>query len=190
MNEILLTEDLRVLNGAVSHSGVPGMKWYQHLFGNWESHAKYAAGKRNPDAKDTKRDSKDKKNTQSKLSRPELNKYSDEELRRMTERLNLENNYQYAVQNAMRNEINYKRLQDEYRSTMRSPKKKSKSLAVFNQLSSKMTNAMTDVAADTGKKFLKAKTRQLIRNHNETLYKDMFQQDEQGKKDKNKKNND
>lgn len=31
------------------HSGVKGMKWYTHIFGNWERHARYAHGMPNPE---------------------------------------------------------------------------------------------------------------------------------------------
>lgn len=33
----------------VAHSGVSGMNWYVHKFGNWERHAKYANGQPNPE---------------------------------------------------------------------------------------------------------------------------------------------
>lgn len=36
----------------VIHSGVKGMKWYEHKFGDWERHAQYAAGQPNPETED------------------------------------------------------------------------------------------------------------------------------------------
>ena len=36
----------------IKHSGVKGMKHYQHKFGRWQRQAKYANGQPDPDAKD------------------------------------------------------------------------------------------------------------------------------------------
>ena len=38
-----------VQSGGLSHSGVPGMKWFEHKFGKWQKQAQYAAGQDDPD---------------------------------------------------------------------------------------------------------------------------------------------
>lgn len=34
----------------IEHSGLKGMKWYQHKFGRWQTHAQYAGGQADPNA--------------------------------------------------------------------------------------------------------------------------------------------
>lgn len=39
---------------SLEHEGVKGMKWHQHRFGRWQSHARYAHGRSNPNKKKSK----------------------------------------------------------------------------------------------------------------------------------------
>lgn len=38
-----------IKSGGLSHSGVPGMRWFEHKFGKWQKQAQYAAGQEDPD---------------------------------------------------------------------------------------------------------------------------------------------
>ena len=55
MNELLLNNDLTVLNNSLQHYGVGGMEWYKHKYGDWEQHARYAAGRSKPTREEKKK---------------------------------------------------------------------------------------------------------------------------------------
>lgn len=46
---------------ALEQSGVKNMRWYRHIFGKYQDHAKYAAGRSSPDKKTSKRADDDAK---------------------------------------------------------------------------------------------------------------------------------
>lgn len=188
MNETLLMEDLTELNNSLQHSGRPGMKW--GVFGasgatRWQPGAVYAKGMSAPGSsgkkslfgkKDKEKKDKEKKEKQikSKKSDRSLAKYSDDELRKMTERLRLENNYRMAVQDTIRDEISAKRLAKEYKEVMSNPKKKGKSLKAFENILNRSQNALLDVTIETGKKYATAKIKQNLEKKDPDLYKKMY----------------
>ena len=67
MNELLLNNDLTLLNNSLQHAGVPGMKWYRHQFGDWQSQAVYAHGQSDPNAKERKTPYRDEKKRRNQL---------------------------------------------------------------------------------------------------------------------------
>ena len=183
MNETLLMEDLTELNNSLQHSGRPGMKW--GVFGasgatRWQPGAVYAKGMSAPGSSGKKslfgKKDKEKKEKQikSKKSDRSLAKYSDDELRKMTERLRLENNYRMAVQDTIRDEISAKRLAKEYKEVMSNPKKKGKSLKAFENILNRSQNALLDVTIETGKKYATAKIKQNLEKKDPDLYKKMY----------------
>lgn len=78
--ELFFEQFSKVPITSLEHSGIKGMKWYQHKFGRWQKHAEYAGGRDDPDAK--KSDKKREKNLSSprKLKR-HYKEYSEEEIK-------------------------------------------------------------------------------------------------------------
>lgn len=64
----------------LEHSGVKGMKWYQHKYGRWQSHAEYAGGQPDPNAKEAKR--REKILSSPRKLKKHYKEFSDEEIRR------------------------------------------------------------------------------------------------------------
>lgn len=102
----------------LQHTGQTGMKWHTHKFGRWQSHAVYAQGQPNPDAKERKGIGGKVADKLAIAVHPPKHKYelsdlnnsiswkTDDELRKQTNRLNVESQYMQAVIN--RNEMNRK----------------------------------------------------------------------------------
>lgn len=65
----------------IEHSGIKGMKWYQHKYGRWQSHAEYAGGKPDPNAKKESRRREKILNNPAKLKR-HYKEFSDEEIQK------------------------------------------------------------------------------------------------------------
>lgn len=154
MNETLLMEDLTDLNNSLQHAGRLGMKW--RTFGasgatRWQSGAVYAQGKSDPSEKKLKSSSKKKKNNENeKAPVPKASEMSDTDLRQKTERLRLENAYEQAIQDQMRNVISRRRLETEFRNTLKSPKKKSKVISSVDRLANKFIDKTIDKTIDVG----------------------------------------
>ncbi len=80
------------LGDYLAHFGRKGMKWYQHIFGEFQSAAKYAKGKGNPAQK------KAPAKTEKSVSKPKEKKQnhkkmSNEELQKRIDRMSLEKQY-------------------------------------------------------------------------------------------------
>lgn len=69
----------------IEHSGIKGMKWYEHKFGRWQKHAQYAGGQDDPDAKkysDREAARKEKILSNPRKLRKYYKEFSDEEINR------------------------------------------------------------------------------------------------------------
>lgn len=196
MNELLLMEDLKGLNNVLRHEGRKGQRW--GIFGasgatRFQPGAVYAKGMANPNAGSTKRSlfsKKPKSENKKEEAKPkkslhsDMSKYSDDDLRKMTNRLILENNYQQAVQNAIQNEISAKRLEKSYKEAMSTPKKKSVALKAFENMYNRASNALLDITIDTGKRYTTAKVKEYFEKQDPDFYKKMYGdgQKKEGKK--------
>ena len=73
-----------------AHYGRKGMKWYQHIFGEVQSHAKYA---KKGNSTKSKSKNKDQKKVKVKISKKSYKQLSDEDLQRRINRLRNEKEY-------------------------------------------------------------------------------------------------
>lgn len=75
------------MNEGLEHSGQKGMKWYQHKYGRWQTHAQYAGGQEDPNKEKKDNAEKEAKRRQKILSSPiklrkHYKEFSDEEIQK------------------------------------------------------------------------------------------------------------
>lgn len=190
MNELLLMEDLKGLNNVIRHEGRKGQRW--GIFGasgatRFQPGAVYAKGMADPNANDKTSNAVDSKqlNKKDKATTQRIKEMSDEELRKKTERLRLENFYEQAVQDQMRNTINRHRLESEYRNTLKSPKKKNKVISTFTRYAGKFADRVVDKTIETGINALVDVAKGKVAETKGSDYAEMlFKSNKEGKKGK------
>ena len=81
------------LGDYLSHYGRKNMKWYEHIFGKFQEHAKYAGRKAAPKKSSTKTEEKQTKPSSKKEKKQSHKKMSNEELQKRIDRLKIEKEY-------------------------------------------------------------------------------------------------
>ncbi len=180
----LLSADLTALNGALSHDGRPGMKWYRHKYGPWQSHAAYAGGMPDPEAnrKEGSSNSNEplsKKQLEEKYKaslrsrrdegiktleegRKKVSDMSTEELNEAIARLETERNFNNALQNKMRSDLAYRQLEKEYQNAFTIPEKKGFFKSTFEKMTNKAQDAIADTAITVAKNYTLAKAHKMV----------------------------
>lgn len=81
------------LGDYLSHHGRKGMKWYQHIFGEYQEQAKYAGTKTSSKKSSPKTSEKQTKSSPKKEKKQSHKKMSNEDLQKRIDRLKIEKEY-------------------------------------------------------------------------------------------------